>query len=105
MICGKYVKTFREASHALPDGMHMSADYPFMLPRIKALQGNQMTITGSGGAEAVVEIVVRGDREFAFVEQSSSFERLYKRPPQRFELHPFKDESTPAVTHSIEASK
>lgn len=96
MLCGKYVKTFREASHALPNGMHMNADYPFMLPPIKSIVGKQMTITGSGGEEATVKIVAKGDREVAYIKQSSTFERLFQRAPERFELHPFKDDSTPA---------
>ena len=94
MICGKYVKTFAEATHALPGGMHMNADYPFMLPSIKSIDGQHMTIVGSGKQEAVVKIVKKGEREVAHIKQSSTFERIYKRPPHRFELHPFKDDKT-----------
>ena len=97
MVSGQYVKTFAEASHALPNGMHMNADYPFMLPPIKSIAGKQMTIRGSGGQEATVEIVTKRGREVAYIEQSSTFERLFKRKPQRFELHPFKDSGTAAV--------
>lgn len=94
MICGKYVKTFREASHAIPNGMHMNADYPFMLPPIKSIEGKQMTISGSGGETATVKIVKKGDGEVAYIKQSSTFEKLFNRAPQRFELHPFKDDNT-----------
>lgn len=97
MISGRYVKTFAEASHALPEGMHMNADYPFMLPRIKSLDGRKMVILGYGGTEASVEIKRKRVGERAYIEQSSTFERIYRRPPQRFELHPFKDDKTPAI--------
>lgn len=49
-VCGRYVKTFAEASHALPQGMHMNADYPFMIPAITKIEGDQVTISGSLGA-------------------------------------------------------
>ena len=77
MICGKYVKTFAEASHALSNGMHMNADYPFMLPPIKSLDGKTMTISGSGGQEATVTIVEKRGAEVAYIEQSSMFEKLF----------------------------
>lgn len=98
-LCGKWVNTFREASHALPNGMHMNSDYPFMLPKIKSLDGRQLTILSSRGdpQEATVTIVTRGGREFAYIEQSSTFERVYRRKPTRFKLLPFKDETTPAI--------
>lgn len=98
-ICGKYVSTFAEASHALPDGMHMNADYPFMLPAIKSADGKQVTILSSRGdpQEATVKIIRRDGREHAYIEQSSTFERIYKRKPARFKLLPFKDDATPPV--------
>lgn len=97
MLCGRYVKTFAEASHALPDGMHMSADYPFMLPSIKSIERRIMTIVGSGGQEAQVKIVRRRDGDVAFIAQSSTFERIFKRPPHLFKLLPFKDNDTAAI--------
>jgi len=99
-LCGKYVKTFREASHALPQGMHMDSDYPFMLPAIKNLDGKKLTILSSRGhpaEETTVKIVTRDGREMAFIKQSSTFETMFRRPPQRFKLLPFKDEATPAI--------
>lgn len=96
-LCGKYVKTFREASHALPNGMHMDADYPFMLPAIKSIADGRVTIVGRGNKEATVKIVMKAGREVAYINQSSTFEKMFRRAPQRFELHPFKDDGTPAV--------
>jgi hypothetical protein len=96
-LCGKWVKTFSAASHALPEGMHMNSDYPFMLPAIKSLEGRKLTIVGRGGQEATVDVITRDGREYAYVEQSSTFERIYRRKPTRFRLLPFKDGETPAI--------
>jgi hypothetical protein len=96
MISGNYVARFAEASHALPQGMHLNADYPFMLPRIAKIEAGTVTIE-EGGKSTTFEIVRRGDREVGFIEQSSSFERIFGRRAQRFEMQPFKDRSTPAV--------
>lgn len=97
MISGKYVGTFAEASHALPDGMLMNADYPFVLPAIREIRGNRMTIVGRGGVTATVRISKRSGREIAYLEQSSSFEQIYRRPPRKFKLLPFKDERSDAA--------
>jgi hypothetical protein len=97
-VCGKYVKTFAEASHALPDGMHMNADYPFMLPRIVKLEGGEVVLKGRDG-DGRFKIVRGGDgREYCIIAQSSSFEKMFGRPPQKFKTYPFKDERTPAVS-------
>ena len=101
-LMGKYVKTFREASHALPDGMHMNADYPFMLPPIVAIEnrgkdGRFVTLKGRDGtAEFAVRTDAKG-MERCCVVQSSTFETLFGRPPKAFWCHPFKDEDTPAI--------
>lgn len=97
MLRGTYVKTFAEASHALPQGMSLNADYPFMLPRIRRLAGKELVIVGYGDREATVKVIRRGGAEHAFIEQVSSFERLFNRKPTRFRLLPFKDENTPAA--------
>jgi hypothetical protein len=97
-VSGNYVKTFAEASHALPASMHMNADYPFMLPRIINIENDMVTIEESG-KQATFKILRRPGRtyEFGYIRQSSSFERLFYRKPQLFEMHPFKDRNTPAV--------
>ena len=99
-VGGRYVKTFAEASHALPDGMPMNADYPFMLPRISKLEGSEIVLKGrNGDASFKIERDTSG-REFCVIAQSSSFEKLFGRPPQKFKTYPFKDENTPAVLES-----
>lgn len=103
MVCGRYVPTFAEASHALPDDMHMDADYPFMIPAIVSVVGDIVTIRGSGGKETSfpIERETRGKAtrgwQIGYIRQSSSFERLFNRPPHRFKMRPFKDEKTPAI--------
>lgn len=97
MICGRYVRTFAEASHALPQGMHMNADYPFMLPPITALDGNKVTIRGGRGELQTFTIQRGSSGEFGHIEQSSTYERLFSQPPHRFTLLPFKDEKTAAA--------
>lgn len=97
MISGRYVKTFAEASHALPDGMHMNADYPFMLPKIEKIEGMMVTITN--GRETAQFRINRGPRgEFGYLDQVSTFERFMSfGKATRFRMDPFKDENTPAV--------
>jgi hypothetical protein len=92
-VSGKYVGTFVDATHALPDGMHMSADYPFMLPKIVDRTAGTITIQGRRGVKETLSIRhdARG-REFCELAQSSTFERLYNRPPTTFKLLPFKEE-------------
>lgn len=81
-MTGQYVRTFAEATHALPDGMHMNADYPFMLPRIRGINDGKITIIGDRGRTATV----------AHIEQSSSFELMSGRKPKRFRLLPFREQ-------------
>lgn len=76
--------------------MHMDADYPFMLPAIKNINGKKLTIVGRGGQEATVKIVVRNGQQYAYIEQSGSLERMFRQKPARFKLMPFKDDQTPA---------
>jgi hypothetical protein len=97
MISGQYVKTFAEASHALPQGMHMNADYPFMLPTIKSVTESTVTVIGRGGVAATATIIRRAGKEYFDYSQSSTFEEIYGRAPQSFRFHPFKDEGTPAI--------
>lgn len=100
-LSGRYVSTFAKASHALPEGMHMSADYPFMLPRIVAFDGQKVTIEGRGGVTETFTIVKsRAGQESGQILQSSSFEELFDRKPQRFTMLPFKDEKTAAIGRS-----
>lgn len=96
MLSGVYVDRFSEASHALPGGMHMNSDYPLMLPAITALSSSHVTLKGSDGRGYTAPIRRQHGKEFCFIAQASSFERLFGRPPQRFKFHPFKDENTPA---------
>ncbi len=92
-VSGKYVNTFVEATRALPDGMHMNADYPFRLPKIVDRTAGTITIEGRRGAKKTLSIRQdRQGREFCELEQSSSFERLCNRPPTTFKLLPFKEE-------------
>jgi hypothetical protein len=96
LIRGKYVAKFTEATHALPEGMHMNADYPFKLPRITRVAAGKVTIA-DGPASATFRIVADPKRrgyECCYIEQSSSFEAMTKRPAKRFKCMPFRDELT-----------
>jgi len=94
-ISGRYVKTFAEASHALPQGMHMNADYPFMLPRVVRLEGS--TVVLKDRLEGSFAIRRCGDQEHCIISQSSSFEELFSRKPTKFKALPFKDDASPAI--------
>jgi hypothetical protein len=100
MVVGNYVKTFAEASHALPDGMHMNADYPLMIPRIESLDGKTIRIKADRYPYETFEAKIqkgRDGREFCTIAQSSTFESLFHRKPTRFRFDPFKDQNTPAI--------
>src|SRR5262249_48236868 len=104
-VGGKYVKTFAEASHALPDGMHMNADYPFMLPPIKFMRAGKVVLSGRGtDGEFVIRRESSG-QEYCVITQSSSFEKMFGRPPTKFKAYPFKDEDTPAIGAQAKAAK
>ncbi len=92
-VIGQYVQTFAEATHALPQGMHMNADYPFMLPKIVERTETTITIAGRDGARETLEIKRDRRGEFAHLKQSSTFERFMRVPPTLFRLAPFKDTS------------
>ena len=93
-VQGTYVRTFAEANYALPDGMPMNADYPFKLPKIVERTADSITIEGRGGKRETLTIRrdARGS-EFCELSQSSTFERLYRQPPTKFKLMPFKGEA------------
>lgn len=99
MVSGTYVNTFAEASHALPDGMHMNSDYPLMLPRIAALKGKTVTLRGrDGDVEAKVQKDKRSGREYCSIAQVSTYERIFRGgQPTRWKFFPFKDQTTPAI--------
>lgn len=93
-VIGKYVRTFVEATHALPQGMHMNADYPFKLPRIVGRDSYALTIAEGGKMETLT--IKRGrDGEYCWLEQSSTFERWMKQKPTKFRLLPFREEQKP----------
>ena len=96
-LAGNYVKTFAEASHALPDGMHMNADYPFIMPLIVRLEGGAVVLKGRDGEGRFKVRRGKDGQETCVIEQSSTFERLYRRPPMKFVTYPFKDRNTPVV--------
>ena len=104
-VSGHYVTEFAAASHALPEGMHMNADYPFMLPAIVRVVGRRVTIRADApsrlhageAAEQTVDIQKHRGREFFTLSQSSTWERLFKKPPSPYRFYPFKDFATPAA--------
>lgn len=99
-VSGKYVSTFTAASHALPQGMHMNADYPLMLPRITNLTAKQVTLAGrEGPVTAKIQRDSRG--EFCVIAQSSTFEAMFGRKPHRFRFNPFKDDQTEAAGSAV----
>ena len=95
-VVGDYVKTFAQASHALPLGMHTSADYPLMIPRITALGGGMVTLCGRESVSAKV-LRRRDGQEYCIVAQSSAYEVLFHKKPTPWRFFPFKDQDTPAI--------
>ncbi|WP_165228421.1 hypothetical protein [Aquisphaera insulae] len=76
----------------------MNADYPFMLPRIVKLEGNEVVLEGRDGEGRFKITRGKDGREYCVIAQSSSFEKMFRRPPTKFKAYPFKDEHTPALS-------
>lgn len=91
-LIGTYVSLFAEATHAIPEEMHMNADYPFMWSKIQHADAETVTILGRYGRTAtiVIERDQRGD--FATLAQSSTFEKIYRKRPTKFRFVPFRAE-------------
>lgn len=96
-VAGIYVDKFTEASHALPHGMHMNSDYPFMLPPIVCIDGDCVVLKGKDGDGVFKIRKEKGGREYCVIDQISSYERLFNKKPTRFKAYPFKDDHTPAA--------
>jgi hypothetical protein len=99
MISGNYVRKFSDASHALPDGMPTGSDYPFILPRIVAVEGKCVVLRSDDG-RVVQSAKIRkskGHGQYCEFRQSSAIEKMFRRPDRLFRFWPFKDEKTPAV--------
>lgn len=99
MISGNYVRKFVDASHALPDGMPLGSDYPFILPRIVAVEGKCVVIRSDDGrvTQSAKVRKSKGRGQYCEFRQSSTFEKMFRRPPRFFRFWPFKDEGTVAV--------
>jgi len=101
MISGQYVKTFAEASHALPDGLSLDSDYPLKLPKIEKIEDGKVFLRSDiyydDEHEYSGKIVKGKNGEYFKIAQSSSFERLMRKKPTVFTFLPFKDKNTEAV--------
>lgn len=94
-LIGHYLDTFENATHALPEGMSMNADYPFMIPRIIERNAKQITLESErDGTRVTAKIKRDKGREFIVVAQSSTYERLFRRRPTRFKFWPFEGKDT-----------
>lgn len=94
MISGRYVKTFAEATHALPQGLHLNADYPFKVPKCRVI-GRMLELTPDGGGEPVTLLIRHGKRgQFVKHAQKSTFENVFGRKATEFRFLPFRDERT-----------
>ena len=56
ILVGKFVKTFAEASHALPMGINLDADYPLKSPPIAAVSDTQVMLQDLRGETWTVGI-------------------------------------------------
>lgn len=84
----------------MPEGMHMNADYPFMLPRIQKLEGRDVILNGRDG-DGRFRVITRSDGvQYCVIAQESTFEKIYRRKPTKFKAYPFKDNDTPAIGES-----
>lgn len=96
-IFGKYTDSFCDASHAVAEGMHMNADYPFKCPKIESIDATKITIVGGRGESKTAKIIRRNGKEYFWLEQSSSFEKMFNRKPKRFKFYPFKDDRSLSI--------
>ena len=93
MLSGRYVATSKEATHALPEGMHMDSDYPYMLPEVRGVTAKSLTLIADRAVKTV-ELKIRRykGREWVEYSQKSSFEHSFCRQPTKFRFYPFKAE-------------
>ncbi len=93
-VRGQFVKTFAEATHAVPNGMHMGADYPFMICTAEVV--GKLVRIKCGSHEETLKIRKEvGGREYCQLAQRSTYETLFNRPPKMYRFFPFKDQHTP----------
>lgn len=96
-VSGKYVRTFKEATHALPNLMPLNADYPFMISKIAARTDTSITIVGTKGQTSTLTISTKHTGvEYVSLRQKSTFEKVFgkKNKGTLFEFFPFKDDDT-----------
>jgi hypothetical protein len=105
-VSGQFVFKFSDGNLALVTDVPMNADYPHFYFDVLAIDGKTVTLRDKG-VEMVLPIhrtnpkarkhpVLRKAHvmEYVEIEQSSMFEKLYRRPPQKFKVYPFKGART-----------
>lgn len=92
-IVGHYVKSIEEATHMLPQMMHMGSDYPFKLPKIEAVNGRVVTLV-DGVNRVECKVTRRDGWDVCYIHQSSTYEKLYGCKPRRFKCLAFCDGRT-----------
>lgn len=94
-VAGQYVRRFCDgATHALPQGMSMNANYPFMLPRVELVVRGKKTraVLVSGDRRSPALDIKVGDdgQEYCTFAQSSHYETIFHKKPTRFRFFPFR---------------
>lgn len=88
-VSGNYRKTFADANMAMVNGIPMDSDYPHFWFDVVRVDARAVTVRNR--AEEMTFPIEKGKhgREYFRFSQSSSFEKLFKRPPQEFTASPF----------------
>jgi hypothetical protein len=94
-INGRNVDTFADGNFAYCDEMHLDSNYPHKMFSIVKTDGRVVTLRSHGdGTEMTLKIrrERNGQREYAVIYQSSSYEILFRRRPARFVIYAMKGE-------------
>jgi hypothetical protein len=100
-ISGQYVNKFSEANLAVVSDISMNSDYPHFWFDVVSTDGKTVTLKDRGiqltltihktNPKARKHPIFKNAQvmEYVVIDQSSTFERLYKRPPQKFKVMAF----------------
>jgi hypothetical protein len=105
-VSGQFVNRFSEGNLALVTDIHCNADYPHHYFDVVVTDGKTVTLK-NGSTQLLLPIHRTNPKarkhafqrtapvmEYVEIEQSSTFEKIYRRPPQKFKVFAFKGART-----------
>lgn len=89
-VSGRYVSTFAEGNIAYASPMHMDSDYPHKFFDVLEQNYKFVRLKSHWDSTEFTFPIKRetSGQEFAAIEQSSSFERIFNRKPAKHRVYP-----------------